>query len=124
MTAPEGKGKQKKFEKQQQPGTSPAGPTGPSDGGSATGVTPQGGATAGADGRSKHKAENLNGPPPPSGPSQTGGAQLEGAPGGKYVPDQEAMKQRRQGASPVEGQQGQGKQQGKKQGAEQPSPTP
>jgi hypothetical protein len=124
MTAPEGNGKQKKLEKQQKRGMSPAGPTGPSDGDSATGVTPQGGATAGADGRGKHKADNLNGPPPPSGPSQTGGAQLEGAPGGKYVPDQEAMKQRRQGASPVEGQQGQGKQQGKKQAAEQPSPTP
>ncbi len=124
MTVPEGKGKQKKLEKQQQPGMSPAGPTGPSDGDSATGVTPQGGATAGAGGRGKHKAENVNGPPTPSGPSQTSGAQLEGAPGGKYVPDQEAMKQRRQGALPVEGQQGQGKQQGKKQAAEQPSPTP
>jgi hypothetical protein len=115
-------GKHKKLE-QQQPGMSPAGPTGPGDGGSATGVTSQGGGTAG-DGRGKHKAENLSGPPPPGGASQTGGAQLEGAPGGKYVPDQEAMKQRRQGASPVEGQQGQGKQQGKKKAAEQPSPTP
>jgi hypothetical protein len=124
MTAPEGKGKQKNLEKQQQPGVSSPSPTGPSDGSSATDVSPRAGATAGADGRGKHKPENPNGPPPPNGPSQTGGAQLEGAPVGKYVPDQEAMKQRRQGASPVEGQQGQGKQQGKKQAAEQASPSP
>lgn len=123
MTA-EGKGKQKKLEKQQQPGVSSPSPTGPSDGSSATDVSPRAGATAGADGRGKHKAENPNGPPPPNGPSQTGGAQLEGAPVGKYVPDQEAMKQRRQGASPVEGQQGQSKQQGKKQATEQASPSP
>jgi hypothetical protein len=117
-------GKQKKFEKQQQPGMSPASPTGPGYGSSSTGVTPQGGSSPGAEGHGKHKAENLTGPPPPSGVNQTGGAQLEGAQGGKYMPDQEEMKKHRQGASPVEGQQGQGQRQGKKQGAESPAPTP
>jgi len=117
-------GKQKKFEKQQQPGMSPASPNAPGYGSSSTGVTPQGGSSAGAEGRGKHKAENFNGPPPPSGLNQTGGAQIEGAQGGKYVPDQEEMKKHRQRASPVEGQQSQGQHQGKKQGGESPAPTP